>query len=448
MLKYYLDKTGKVIKSILFPSSEFVDTEPREGSLNPLASGAVANVMPQDASEENPLMTAEDTERMIDAMKPINAMTLRFEFSKKDYSPVVAGVGSAGTWTKVDSPTLNVWDWENTNTNWQEAFKKAFLDPNNEVRVIAAGDTNSVTNADGMFEGDYTSTPNLNNYQLIARNNIVDCVGFDISGAPANSSRVFLATTLKHARFELSRQQKAYAFYCDTLIEEVDDIDFSSSATLYHIGMLFARCSRLKKVGTIKISSLVNNTFQIVGRCPELEYFGGIVGAGASGITLQSFSQGCPKLNKIENILDLSNATGSQSVQGLFAACYSLDHVDVTGLSGSASLYATFNGCRAIKKLPNMDTSAVTDFRSSFSGMRVLEEIPDLDVSSATNVTSMFNSCYKVKTGILEMYNKLLARGAAITNHTDCFKDCGRDTPQGRAALAQIPQSWGGLAEG
>ncbi|MBQ2437211.1 MAG: hypothetical protein II265_03880, partial [Clostridia bacterium] len=108
MLKYYLDKTGKVIKSILFPSSEFVDTEPREGSLNPLASGAMAGVVPQDASKGNPLMTAEDTERMIDSMKPIDTMTLRFEFSKKDYSPVVAGIGSAGTWTKVDSPTLNV----------------------------------------------------------------------------------------------------------------------------------------------------------------------------------------------------------------------------------------------------------------------------------------------------------------------------------------------------
>jgi hypothetical protein len=59
--------------------------------------------VPESASGSNPLMTAEDTERMIDAMKPIDAMTLRFEFSKKDYNPETAGVGSAGTWTKVDS---------------------------------------------------------------------------------------------------------------------------------------------------------------------------------------------------------------------------------------------------------------------------------------------------------------------------------------------------------
>lgn len=50
MLKYYLDKTGKVIKSILFPSSEFVDTEPRPGSLNPITSGAVAGIEQQTSA--------------------------------------------------------------------------------------------------------------------------------------------------------------------------------------------------------------------------------------------------------------------------------------------------------------------------------------------------------------------------------------------------------------
>lgn len=54
MLKYYLDKTGKVIKSILFPSSEFVDTEPREGSMNPVTSGGVAGSISQQSSNLAP----------------------------------------------------------------------------------------------------------------------------------------------------------------------------------------------------------------------------------------------------------------------------------------------------------------------------------------------------------------------------------------------------------
>lgn len=62
MLKYYLDKTGKVIKSILFPSSEFVDTEPREGSLNPVTSGGVAGGMAQQSSNIAPNYTKKTYE--------------------------------------------------------------------------------------------------------------------------------------------------------------------------------------------------------------------------------------------------------------------------------------------------------------------------------------------------------------------------------------------------
>lgn len=62
MLKYYLDKTGKVIKSILFPSSEFVDTEPREGSMNPVTSGGVAGGMAQQSSNIAPNYTKKTYE--------------------------------------------------------------------------------------------------------------------------------------------------------------------------------------------------------------------------------------------------------------------------------------------------------------------------------------------------------------------------------------------------
>lgn len=61
MLKYYLDKTGKVIKSILFPSSEFVDTEPREGSMNPVTSGGVAGSISQQSSNFAPKYSATST---------------------------------------------------------------------------------------------------------------------------------------------------------------------------------------------------------------------------------------------------------------------------------------------------------------------------------------------------------------------------------------------------
>ena len=252
MLKYYLDKTGKVIKSILFPSSEFVDTEPREGSLNPLASGAMAGVVPQDASKGNPLMTVEDTERMIDSMKPIDTMTLRFEFSKKDYSPVVAGIGSAGTWTKVDSPTLNIWDWTNEATDWSNSFKGAFPDLDNEVSVIAAGDTSSVTTIESMFAGIYTGTLQ-SGYSLTKRNYLTKCVNFDTTGCTSTNSMrlVFIGSALKNIDIDLSKVSKdaaVYGCFYDTFIEEVGDIDVGNSNS---INSLFGRpyCPRIPSLG-------------------------------------------------------------------------------------------------------------------------------------------------------------------------------------------------------
>ena len=450
MLKYYLDKTGKVIKSILFPSSEFVDTEPREGSLNPLASGAMAGVVPQDASKGNPLMTAEDTERMIDSMKPIDTMTLRFEFSKKDYSPVVAGIGSAGTWTKVDSPTLNIWDWTNEATDWSNSFKGAFPDLDNEVSVIAAGDTSSVTTIESMFAGIYTGTLQ-SGYSLTKRNYLTKCVNFDTTGCTSTNSMrlVFIGSALKNIDIDLSKVSKdaaVYGCFYDTFIEEVGDIDVGNSNS---INSLFGRCINLKSVGKIKISSYCESAIGFFNNCKKLETFGGFIGDTSGLYNFQTCFQQCNKLKHIGIAINASASTGSTNCQAVFTSCYELDEIPIINITSSVTgLYAIFNACRSAKKIPNMDVSMVTDFRNMCSGMYSLEEIPDLDVSSATNVQSMFNNCYKVKTGIIEMYNKLLARGASITNHSNCFNNCGRDTPQGRAALAQIPQSWGGLAEG
>ena len=449
MLKYYLDKTGKVIKSILFPSSEFVDTEPREGSMNPLASGAVANVMPQDATKDNPLMTAEDTERMINAMKPIDALTLRFEFSKKDYSPVVAGVGSTGTWTKVDSPTLNIWDWTNEATDWSNSFQGAFPDTDNEVRVIAAGDTSSVTNANKMFAGIYSSTPVSSAYSVTSRNNIVKCVAFDVSNI-SNMNAMFTASNLKNiVYFDFSNNNsncECDYIFADTLIKEVGDIYFK----VEFLTGVFARCSILKKVGVLTIDkdvhSPTSNTAFFLN-CGNLEEIGGLVGTS----TIKKFTSlfmRCTNLKKIGGALDFSSAT---DIGSCFGGCISLEKLpEFIGLGESniTNVSSVFSGCRKIPEVPLFDTSHATNANSMLSGCYEITKIPDYDFSSVTNVNFFAKNNYKVKEGILETYNKFLDRGESITSHIETFMDCGRDTPEGQIALSQIPASWGGLAEG
>jgi hypothetical protein len=63
--------------------------------------------------------------------------------------------------------------------------------------------------------------------------------------------------------------------------------------------------------------------------------------------------------------------------------------------------------------------------------------------ANVTRCYNMFSNCPNVKSGQKALYDKLSAI-STITNHTDCFKNCGSDTPEGRAELAQIPESWGG----
>lgn len=448
MLKYYLDKTGKVIKSILFPSSEFVDTEPREGSMNAVTSGGVAEAIGNVAEQTEQDM--KDMEEMFLVNLPIAAKTFRFEFSKMDYDPTVAGVGSGGTWKKLVAKFHNVWDWTNEATDWSESFKGAFPDADNEVSVIAAGDTSSVTTINGMFAGIYTGTPQ-SGYSLTKRNNLIKCVNFDTSGCTTSTSMrlVFIGSALKNIDInlsEISESANIFGTFYDTFIEEVGDIDVGNSNSLTS---LFGRCSNLKSVGKIKISSYCVTVIGIFNNCNKLETFGGFIGDTSGLHNFQACFQSCNKLKHIGIAIDASASTGSADCQAVFASCYELDEMPIINITSSVTgMYATFNACRLAKKLPYMDVSMVTDFRNMCSGMYSLEEIPDLNVSSATNVSSMFKNCYNVKTGILEMYNKLLARGASITNHTDCFLNCGIDTTEGRAALAQIPQSWGGLAEG
>lgn len=97
-------------------------------------------------------VSAADVELAILSYVSLAPMTLRFTFSKMDYDPAVAGVGSDGTWKKVSAKFHNVWDWTRSGTSFSYSFSDAFKDVDNLVSVIAAGDTSAVTTMTSMFE--------------------------------------------------------------------------------------------------------------------------------------------------------------------------------------------------------------------------------------------------------------------------------------------------------
>jgi hypothetical protein len=98
-------------------------------------------------------VSAADVELAILSYASLAPRTLRFVFSKNDYDPTVAGVGSGGSWKKVSAKFHNVWDWTGSGTNFYAVFAQAFVSSDNLVSVIAAGDTSTVTKIDYIFQG-------------------------------------------------------------------------------------------------------------------------------------------------------------------------------------------------------------------------------------------------------------------------------------------------------
>lgn len=410
------------------------------------AEGFSPLMVPAGTSQSNPLMNAEETERMINAMKPIDDMTLRFEFSKKDYNPETAGVGSTGTWAKVDSPTLNIWDWTNAATDWTSAFQGAFTDADNEVSVIATGDVSSVTSVDRLFAGSFTGYPNQDTYSLSSRNNVKQCCDIELDDS-CSAMYVFCGTSLNKV-CDIFNASSVTGAFADTMIQEIQELTINST----NCTALFARNVNLERVGNIYFSA--DNTTKIPSLlwCDpsvsnKLEYIEGIHGTGK----VQSFSgifNGLRGLKIIASPIDCNSAT---NLDGMFNHCNSLERIPrLENVDDSQILTAIgmFSSCFSITDVPLFDTSHATNLSNMLNFCTKLRSIPDYDFSSVTKVDRFCRNCYKVSEGILETYNKFLDRGASITSHTQTFLDCGRDTPQGRAALSQIPASWGGLAAG
>ena len=318
------------------------------------------------------------------------ANTLRFDFSDRSYSPVVAGVGQSGTWTKLSHPFNNIWDWTNNNTNWTTAFGSssssapgAFVDyNNNKVKVIAAGDTSTVVNLTRLFQN------------CLA---ITDICVIDTSGC-TNMVRTF--------------------FNCP-LLKAMPLFDTSNVTDMRY----FMSNSKLTSIPLFDTSKVTN---------------------------MEGTFMHCHELTTVP-LLDLSNVT---TIEGIFLCCESLRTVPNFVITKSCNMERIFDmyveGTQRwydskLTVVPNWDWSKATSLSRAFRGCKSLTTIPTMNISSSiTKVDEIFAGCENVESGALALYN-VLSQISSITDHTDAFKNCGINTVTGRAELEQIPESWGGL---
>ena len=197
-------------------------------------------------------------------------------------------------------------------------------------------------------------------------------------------------------------------YYCH-MLEEInipDDWDVSGlSSSNYTAYNFFGYCYSLKKIKGIskwnfQLTNSINGMFNNCWSLEELD----VSGWNVSTVTnIGSMFSNCWSLKE----LDISNwhAGNATAVNNMFDYCYSLEEVDITNLKPGAitTMSAIFRWCCSLRSFGNIDDwdlSACTKCDSAFQDCHSLESIPDItkwSFSKVETTVSMFAACKSIK---------------------------------------------------
>lgn len=397
--------------------------------------------------------TAVSLEEVFFANMDVPASTLRFSFGDPNYDPTQdtavasrhntadrAGGGTpagyGGTWKKLSTKFANIWDYTFVDNTLLNEF-------DNGNRKLETADTET------RFWNDVEHNP----IKIIA-SNTAGCKSF---------KRVF---------------QGCWA------ITEIWELDTSDATNMM---LAFSYCKNLINVPQMdmSLSTDFRATFQ---ECHELESMPAPILPDDDSLScsMQDFWLNCKKLKRVDGILNLKSIT---SIREICIGCRYLESITMQNTNRVTHFGYAFCGCPELplEFFDSLDTSSATNLNDICSGeavypmngalhmfrydviMKNITRLPNFDMSSATNISDAFHLCNlesidttklsalsgsvnvkemftdnrNCKSGILDAYAVL---DAVDNDHTNCFRNCGIDTDEGRAELEQIPVSWGGLA--
>ena len=128
----------------------------------------------------------------------------------------------------------------------------------------------------------------------------------------------------------------------------------------------------------------------------------------------------------------------------LFMSCSNLLEVLGANTTGVTIMCRMLNSCSALTTVPVFDTSDVNDMLAMFYRDTSLTAVPLFNTSSITEGNSdmsyMFGNCVNVQSGALALYQQVSANPPYFYSYM--FKNCGSNTVNGAAELAQIPDGW------
>jgi surface protein len=150
------------------------------------------------------------------------------------------------------------------------------------------------------------------------------------------------------------------------------------------------------------------------------------------------------------NLVSVSSIDVSNGDLGyMFSRCRNLKNVYLTTNNGSAiNTECMFLECFWLETVSLFNTSENLYMGEMFYGCIHLKSIPLFDTSSVETMKEAFRGCRSVESGALALYQQASSQSIPPSNHQNTFLYCGSNTVTGAAELAQIPQSWGGTANG
>ena len=393
---------------------------------------------------------------------------LRFTFSNPDYDPTVAGVGPHGTWTKVTTSNQNEWDWASEGVSTSGEFKNAFKDSLNFVSVrcrslesslnafelfynnssLISVNLQNVSGIYGSAVSFFENCTNLKNIVITGANN-VDTTSY-FAGYCSSLESVYIdslenctslnaaftnCTLLKDVRIgDISNVTNLYTTFRNCSSLESVDLDIPSVTTCYQS---FYGCSKLKNV-ILKNTGNVESLSGTFSQCVALETAPGLDTSSCTNFDSIFFK--CESLKEVP-VYETSNVT---SFNLAFTQCENLEYIRID-VSGALSMEAMFEDCASLRNIEFIgNTGNAENLMRLFRNCSSLKNLPFFDTSSAEDVTSMFEGCINVESGAVEMYEQM-SDSANISNHSNCFKDCGAATLRGIGNLCKIPTAWGGL---
>lgn len=146
------------------------------------------------------------------------------------------------------------------------------------------------------------------------------------------------------------------------------------------------------------------------------------------------------------DVLDM-DLTGVTTVSYLFNSARQVQNIFSIRNTSSVTDFNNFlyhTRTIVIPSIPLFDTSSATNMAGMFKECVHLTSIPLFNTGNVTNVNEMFSGCSNVESGALALYQQMSTQTTPPSSHTNCFKNCGKNTTTGAAELAQIPSSWGG----